>query len=377
MAGIYIHFPFCKQACTYCNFHFSTSLKNKDVLIESMYREIELRNRFFKNEIIDSIYFGGGSPSLLSAKSLGFFILKIKKVFNVSSLVEITIELNPDDSSIEYLNELKEIEVNRASLGIQSFIEEDLNLMKRAHSSDQAFDSIEKVKSVFKNFSIDLIYGLPNSNLDKWMFNLNTSLTYEPPHISCYALTVEPKTLLKKQIDSGETSLIEESKVEEQYLNMVNYLQKNKYDNYEFSSFAKPGYHSINNNGYWKGKPYLGIGPSAHSFDGNNKRSWNINQNNLYIKSIKENKLPFTEEHLSLKDKFNETIMIGLRTSTGVSLKEIRDKLGNKFADYLEENSKNRILSNDLYWDRGHLHVTKKSKFLSDGIASDLFIIDL
>ena len=377
MAGIYVHFPFCKQACTYCNFHFSTSLKNKDVLIESMYREIELRNRFFKNEIIDSIYFGGGSPSLLSAKSLGFFILKIKKLFNVSRLVEITVELNPDDSSTEYLNELKEIEVNRVSLGIQSFIEEDLNLMKRAHSSDQAFDSIEKVKSVFKNFSIDLIYGLPNSNLDKWMFNLNTSLTYEPPHISCYALTVEPKTLLKKQIDSGEILLIDESKVEEQYLNMVNYLQKNKYDNYEFSSFAKPGNHSINNNGYWKGKPYLGIGPSAHSFDGNNKRSWNINQNNLYIKSIKENKLPFTEEHLSLKDKFNETIMTGLRTSTGVSLKEIRGNLGNKFADYLEENSKNRILSNDLYWDRGHLHVTKKSKFLSDGIASDLFIIDL
>jgi len=377
MAGIYIHFPFCKQACTYCNFHFSTSSKNHNTIIEIMLREIELRVDFFENEIIDSIYFGGGSPSLLAPKSISFFILKIKKLFNVSGSAEITLELNPDDSSIEYLKELKIIGINRLSLGIQSFIEEDLSLMKRVHSSYQAYSSIENVSSIFKNFSIDLIYGLPNSNLKKWMFNLNTSLSYEPPHLSCYALTVEPKTVLKKQIISGEVLLIEEFKVEEQYLKMVNYLQANKYDNYEFSSFAKPGNYSINNNGYWKGNPYLGIGPSAHSFDGKNKRSWNVNQNNLYVKSIKESKLPLTEEYLSLNDIFNETIMTSLRTSTGVSVKAIRDKLGDKFANSLKKNSKDRVVSNDLYWDGDYLHVSKKSKFLTDGIASDLFIIDL
>lgn len=377
MAGIYIHFPFCKQACTYCNFHFSTSLKNHEILLESMYKEIELRNNFFKNEIIDSIYFGGGSPSLLTTKSIHKFILKLKSFFNISSSAEITVELNPDDSSTKYLKDLKEIGVNRLSLGIQSFIDEDLQLMNRAHSSLQAYESIEKVKSIFKNFSIDLIYGLPNSNLNNWMYNLNTSLSFDPPHMSCYVLTIEPKTLLKKQIDSGKVSLIEESKVEEQYSMMVEYLEENQYHNYEFSSFAKHGNRSINNSGYWEGKPYLGIGPSAHSFDGKNKRSWNISQNKLYLKSIKENKLPLTEENLSPKDKFNEKIMTGLRTSSGVSLNYIKDEFGSRYANYLEENSKNLILSNDLYWDGDSLHVTKKSKFLSDGIASDLFIIDL
>jgi len=377
MAGIYIHFPFCKQACTYCNFHFSTSLKSQNFIINSMYRELELRDNFFKNELIDSIYFGGGSPSLLSPELAGRFILKIKKMFNVSKSVEITLELNPDDSSKEYLNGLKENKINRLSIGVQSFIEDDLKLMKRAHTSNQAFKTMKEVKSLFKNFSIDLIYGLPNSNIEKWKFNLNTALSYDPPHISCYALTIEPKTVLKKQIALGEVLLIEESEVEKQFHHTINYLEKKKYDNYEFSNFARSGNYSVNNNGYWKGKPYLGIGPSAHSFDGNNMRSWNINQNNIYIKSIKENKLPITEEYLSLKDKFNEIIMTGLRTSSGVSLKIIREKIGKKFANYLKENSKNRILSNDLYWDGDHLHVTKKSKFLSDGIASDLFMIDL
>ena len=377
MADIYIHFPFCKQACTYCNFHFSTSFKNQDLIIKSMYRELELRAGFFKNELIDSIYFGGGSPSLLSPELLGRFILKIKKTFNVSNSVEITLELNPDDSSIEYLNGLKENKINRLSIGVQSFIEDDLKLMKRAHTSNQAFKTMKEVKSLFKNFSIDLIYGLPNSNIEKWKFNLNTALSYDPPHISCYALTVESKTVLKKQVALGEVLLIEESEVEEQYHHMINYLEKKKYDNYEFSNFAHSGNYSVNNNGYWKGKPYLGIGPSAHSFDGNNMRSWNINKNNLYIKSIGENKLPITEEHLSLKDRFNEIVMTGLRTSSGVSLKIIREKIGKKFVNYLEKNSKNRILSNDLCWDGDHLHVTKKSKFLSDGIASDLFMVDL
>ena len=377
MAGIYFHIPFCKQACTYCNFHFSTVSKNKDLLIDSMYRELELRKGFFNDEIIDSIYFGGGSPSVLSPKLIGRLIMKAKNIFNISNSAEITLELNPDDSSLEYLEALKANRINRLSIGVQSFIEEDLRLMNRVHSSDQAFNAINDSRSVFENFSIDLIYGLPNSNKEKWTFNLNNALLFNPPHISSYALIVEPKTILKKQVDSGEILLVDESEVERQYHYMIKCLEKKNYNNYEFSSFAKSENYSVNNNGYWKGKPYLGIGPSAHSFDGNNKRSWNISQNNLYIKAIKRNQLPFTEEILSLKDRYNEVVMIGLRTSSGVSLSFIRENIGNKFADYLEENSKKQILSNKLFWEGDNLHVTKKSKFLSDGIASDLFIIDL
>lgn len=377
MAGIYIHFPFCKKACTYCNFHFSTSLNYQKTMVESMLKEIDLRKSFFSKELIDSIYFGGGSPSLLSAKLIGEFILKIKKIFNVSDLVEITLEMNPDDSSRDYLLELKENKVNRLSLGVQSFFDDDLKLINRIHSANDAIESLKIIKDTFNNFSIDLIYGLPYSNTQKWEYNLKTALKFEPPHISSYALTVENKTVLKKQVDNGNTKLIDEALVEEQYFYMIDLLEKNNYDNYEFSNFAFPKNYSVNNNGYWKGNPYMGIGPSAHSFNGKNKRSWNVKYNKLYIKSIKENKLLFNEENLSLKDRFNEIVMTGLRTSSGISLKTIREKIGEKYADFLEKTSEKRVISNDLYWDADNLHVSKKSKFLTDGIASDLFLINL
>ena len=376
MAGIYLHFPFCKQACSYCNFHFSTSHKNKGALIKSMYKEIDLRADFFDDKIIESIYFGGGSPSLLDPKTIGNFILKIKSIFKVSRMVEITLEINPDDSSLDYLLKLKENKINRLSIGVQSFLKEDLILMNRVHSVDQSFKTLNDVKHNFDNFSIDLIYGLPYSNIDKWKFNLDTALSFNPPHISSYILTVEPKTALKRKIDKGEVALIEENEIENQYRYMVSYLESLGYINYEFSSFTNSGKYSINNNGYWHGKPYLGIGPSAHSYDGKNKRSWNVKQNNLYINSIQENKLFFTEEILSQNDRFNEIIMTGLRTSSGVSLKLIKKIIGKKYADFLEENSKKRVLLNDLYWDGDSLHVSKKSKFLSDGIASELFILN-
>ena len=376
MAGIYLHFPFCKQACSYCNFHFSTSLKNKGALIKSMHKEIDLRADFFDDKIIESIYFGGGSPSLLDPKTLGNFILKIKSIFKVSRMVEITLEINPDDYSLDYLLKLKENKINRLSIGVQSFLKEDLILMNRVHSVDQSFKILNDVKYNFDNFSIDLIYGLPYSNIDKWKFNLDTALSFNPPHISSYILTVEPKTALKRKIDKGEVSLIDENEIEKQYRYMVSFLESLGYINYEFSSFTNSGKYSINNNGYWHGKPYLGIGPSAHSYDGKNKRSWNVKQNNLYINSIQENKLLFTEEILSQNDRFNEIIMTGLRTSSGVSLKHIKKEIGTKYADFLEENSKKRVFLNDLYWDGDSLHVSKKSKFLSDGIASELFILN-
>ena len=377
MAGVYFHFPFCKQACTYCNFHFSTSLNKKNLMIRSMLKELKLRKDFFNNDIVDSIYFGGGTPSLIDAKLIGEFILSVKENFKVSDDIEITLELNPDDSSIKYLTSLKENQVNRLSIGIQSFNQEDLFLMNRSHTANQSYDTIKMVKDLFDNFSLDLIYGIPHSNIDKWKFNLNEALSFDPPHISSYALTVEDKTILKKQILSGELIPLGELDIEKQYWHMINYLEEINYHNYEFSNFSKPGYYSKNNLGYWGGKAYLGIGPSAHSFDGNMTRSWNVSQNMSYLNSIKKNSLPLSQELLSLKDRFNELIMTGLRTSSGVSAKEIKDKIGEKFVSYLEDNAKKRVLSKDLYWDGDYLHVSKKSKFLSDGIASDLFLINL
>jgi oxygen-independent coproporphyrinogen-3 oxidase len=342
-----------------------------------MLKELKLRKDFFNNDIVDSIYFGGGTPSLIDAKLIGEFILHVKENFKVSEDIEITLELNPDDSSIKYLTSLKENHVNRLSIGIQSFNQEDLFLMNRSHTANQSYDTIKMVKDLFDNFSLDLIYGIPHSNIDKWKFNLNEALSFDPPHISSYALTVEDKTILKKQILSGELIPLGELDVEKQYWHMINYLEEINYHNYEFSNFSKPGYYSKNNLGYWGGKAYLGIGPSAHSFDGNMTRSWNVSQNMSYLNSIKKNSLPLSQELLSLKDRFNELIMTGLRTSSGVSTKEIKDKIGEKFVCYLEDNAKKRVLSKDLYWDGDYLHVSKKSKFLSDGIASDLFLINL
>ncbi len=376
MAGIYFHFPFCKKACTYCNFHFSTSFKKKKLVLSSMIKELIMRKDFLNNKIIESIYFGGGSPSLIDPNLVGEFIQCVKDYYKVSEDAEITMELNPDDASYEYINSLKKNKVNRISIGVQSFIEEDLLLMNRSHNSHQAFRSIEMVKDTFENFSLDLIYGMPTTNLDKWKFNLSKAISYDPPHLSSYVLTVEDKTILKKQISSGELHSIPEKEVEDQYWYMINYLEKFKYHNYEFSSFSKSGYYSKNNNGYWSGKAYLGIGPSAHSFDGLMTRSWNVSQNSSYLNSIEQNCLPLSMESLSLKDRFNEMVMTGLRTSSGVSIQKIRSKIGEKFVSYLEETAKKRVLSNDLYWDGDHLHVTKKSKFLSDGIASDLFLVN-
>ena len=377
MAGIYFHFPFCKKACTYCNFHFSTSLNNTNLMIKSMQQELRMRKDFFKNNIVNSIYFGGGTPSLIHPKLIGDFVLFIKDNFKVSDDIEITLELNPDDASLDYLNALKQNHINRLSIGIQSFNQEDLDLMNRPHNASQAYIALEMIRDIFENFSMDLIYGIPHSNLDKWKFNLDEALSFNPPHLSLYALTVEDKTVMKKQILSGKLTPLNEFDVEQQYWYMIKLLEKNNYINYEFSNFSKPGYISKNNEGYWSGSAYLGIGPSAHSFDGKMTRSWNISQNIKYLNSIKKKSLPLSIESLSLKDRFNELVMTGLRTSSGVSTQKIRKQIGEKFVAYLEENAKKRILSNDLYWDGDNLHITKKSKFLSDGIASDLFLVNL
>ena len=342
-----------------------------------MAKELDMRASFLKNCPLESIYFGGGSPSLMDPGELGSFIQDANKRFSFDSEIEITVELNPDDVSLDYLQRLKKEAVNRVSLGIQSFRNKDLQLMNRVHNSDQARQALEACLSVFENVSVDLIYGMPYTNIEDWKENLSFLNQYPIPHIAAYALTVEPKTALAAQLVKGEVVLLDEEEVVAQYEYLVNKTESKGLMNYEFSNFGKPGFFSVNNSNYWKRKPYLGIGPGAHSYDGNTIRNWNISNNNLYRKAIEQGKLAFESEVLSKKDMFNETLMTGLRTQWGVNRVQIEKDFGEIYARHLEEQCTDHILQNNLFWDGDTLMVTKQARFLTDGIAADLFLVAL
>mgnify|MGYP001627756016 FL=1 len=371
--GLYIHIPFCKQACHYCDFHFSTSLKKKTELVNALCKELTLRKDELTGEI-ETIYFGGGTPSLLSFDELQQIFTTINKNYRVAKIAEITLEANPDDLTKEVLIQLHKSEINRLSIGVQSFFEEDLKLMNRAHNATEALQCINEAKRYFDNISIDLIYGIPKMTPQRWKKNLEIALNLNVPHLSCYALTVEPKTALKKFIEKGLVPPVDEENAKQHYEILLNETDKAGLVNYEFSNFGKPGFHSKNNTAYWEGKPYLGIGPSAHGYDGNS-RSWNVANNTKYIKSIEAGILPLEVEKLTVKDKYNEYIMTGLRTMKGVSLKKVEADFGEKFLKYLLRQTKSHI-ENELLINEFHsLKVSKKGKFLSDGIASDLFYV--
>ena len=374
MSNLYFHYPFCKQACHYCNFHFSTNSKNKDTLWETMKKELVLRSKEI-SEPIESIYFGGGSPSLLSPKAIEDLIKLIKLHFKLEDHLEVTLEVNPDDVTADYLSGLKKAGINRLSLGVQSFIDKDLVLMNRAHNNSQSLNALEIISKTFTNYSLDLIYGMPYSSLAEWEENLKTALGFNPPHISAYALTVEEKTALYHNVKKGEVVLLSEEAVEKQYQLMVQKLESLGYINYEFSNFGKPEFFSRNNQNYWQGKSYVGIGPAAHSFDGKNIRKWNVSNNQLYINSIKEGKLPYEEEQLTLKDRYNEYLMTGLRTTHGISLLHVQETFGDRYGMYLEEQAARHLSENFFFWDGDHLKVSAKAKFLTDGLASDLFMV--
>ena len=373
MAGIYIHFPFCKQACDYCNFYFSTKMNNKEDLIFSLKKEIDLRYNELRTDTLESIYFGGGSPSLLSLNELNGIISKLKEKFFISNKTEITLELNPDDVSREYIEGLKQIGINRLSLGIQSFLDKDLMMMNRNHSSIQSLKALEIVSENFENYSIDLIYGIPKSSLKDFLFNINKALEFEPKHFSCYALTIEPKTVLDYKVKNKKLFMPTDKLVKKQFDEMVSIFEKKKYLHYEISNFAKSDYQSINNSNYWLGKQYLGIGPSAHSFDGNSRRSWNVSNTNLYIKSIKEGKLFLDGENLTISESFNEYIMLGLRTSSGISIQKIEKFFGSIYLKHLMKQVESYVDSKLLHLDGDNITITSNGKFLSDKIASDLF----
>ncbi len=374
MSGIYIHIPFCKQACHYCDFHFSTSLKKKDELVNALCTELVLR----KEEIgeVETIYFGGGTPSLLSSEELNQIFETIYSNHKISENPEITLEANPDDLSEEQIHKFTNSRINRLSIGIQSFYEEDLKLMNRAHNASEALDCIVEAKKYFENISIDLIYGIPGMSDERWKKNLEIALNLDVPHLSCYALTVEPKTALKKFIEKGIVPPVDEEVAKQHYEILLNETEKAGLENYEFSNFGKPGFHSRNNTAYWEGKSYLGIGPSAHSFDGNT-RSWNVANNSKYIQSIQDGILPSEMEILSKEDKYNEYIMTGLRTQKGVSLQKVESEFGKNFSDYLRKQATNALQNKLLNLEDNTLKISKKGKFLSDGIAADLFLVNL
>ena len=374
MSGIYLHIPFCKKACHYCNFHFSTSMRYADDMVKAIQQELRLRKHDAKLPV-ETIYFGGGTPSVLSPAQLRLLLDEVKSSFSVVVDPEITLEANPDDLSPDYIHGLKNLGFNRLSIGVQSFLDDELTLMNRAHNGTQALSSIEHAKKEFDNVSIDLLFGNPNTTLDDWKRNLDYALQIEVPHISSYALTLEPKTALKRFVDKGVVSLLDEKVVEAQFHHLVDTLTQASYDHYELSSFGKPGYHSQNNKGYWQGKTYLGIGPSAHGFDGN-KRYWNVSNNASYMQQIAKGELPQTIEKLSVIDRFNESIMIGLRASWGVSLQTMENDLGLRYRQHLENQAKRFVDEGLLHYENNALKTTPKGAFLADGISADLFLID-
>lgn len=376
MSGIYIHIPFCKQACHYCDFHFSTSMKKKEQMVLALAKEIELRKSEFQDEVIETIYFGGGTPSRFTIEDLRLLIDEVYKNYEITQYPEITIEANPDDLSEDYLIELKKIGINRLSIGIQSFFEDDLELMNRAHNSAEANTCLEIATRYFDNITIDLIYGMPNMTNEKWLQNIETALSFNIPHISSYALTVEPKTALHSFIQKGIIPNLDENLASEHFYLLVQKLEENGFVHYELSNFGKPDYFSKNNSAYWLGKKYIGIGPSAHSYNGIS-RSWNISNNAIYLNAIAENRLPFEVEILSKTDQYNEYIMTGLRTIWGVSLEKIEAEFGKTYLDYLNKQASKFIIDNLLFVENNTLKTTKKGKFLTDGIASDLFFLNL
>ncbi|HEX9981271.1 MAG TPA: radical SAM family heme chaperone HemW [Flavobacterium sp.] len=375
MPGIYIHIPFCKQACHYCDFHFSTSFKKKDDIVAALAKELVMRKNE-SGEPVETIYFGGGTPSVLSDAEISFLIETVYQNYAVAENPEITLEANPDDLPAQRIQALSKTKINRLSIGIQSFFEDDLRMMNRAHDSGQAKAALAEATKFFDNITIDLIYGIPGMSDEKWKQNIATALAFGIPHISSYALTVEPKTALHKMVNSAQITPPSDEAAESHFHILTEILEASGFIQYELSNFGKPGYFSRNNSAYWLGKKYIGIGPSAHSYDGKS-RSWNISNNSLYLKTILNGALPSEKEILSVTDRYNEYVMTGLRTIWGISLEKIYNEFGEPAFSYLEKRSRRFLDDGHLFLDHDVLRTTKKGKFLTDGIASDLFLINL
>jgi len=372
MAGIYIHIPFCGHACTYCDFYFTTHLQFKEKFLNTICHEIELRNGFLDDDEISTIYFGGGTPSQLSAKEIERILNEIKKNFRVTKNVEITLECNPDDINLNSAKALYSIGVNRLSMGIQSFHDNELKLLGRQHTGKEALDAVDAIqKAGFSNFNLDLIYGIPNSDLISWKKNLETIIKLQPNHISSYCLTIEPGTQLDYQVKKKRVVLPSENVVINQFEALMDNLEASKYDHYEISNFALKGFESKHNTSYWQGTSYLGLGPSAHSFNGINRKI-NIANTNKYCDLLKDDK-GFEWEYLSETNRFNEYLMTGLRTKWGIDLEFIQENFPDSFILQLKIDLENPIKNSLLLLNNSNVVLTQKGKLFADKIASDLF----
>lgn len=383
MPGIYIHIPFCRQACHYCNFHFSTSLRHKEAMLTAMLRELDLRKDYLDEKELDSIYFGGGTPSLLTAAELMLFFDAIGKYFTLRPGAEITLEANPDDLTADKIRALRDTPVNRLSIGIQSFREEDLRFFNRAHNAAQARACLEKALSAgFSNLTIDLIYGAPTTSDKHWAENLDIFFSYGIPHLSSYALTVEARTALAHFVETGKAPAIDEEKTARQYEFLLASMKAHHYVHYEISNFALPGHFAVHNSSYWRGEAYLGIGPSAHSFNGES-RQWNVANNAHYIRLLANptgspnlSGLPevFEIEYLSPATRYNEYAMTSLRTIWGVELSRLR-QMGAEYESYFLSHIRPFLETGLAEEEGGIIRLTDAGSLMADGIASAVFIV--
>lgn len=372
MAGMYIHIPFCKQACNYCNFHFSTSLKYKDDIVKAILREIDNRKDYLEDKKIRSIYFGGGTPSLLSKDELNMIIASISKTYDLSDLQEVTLEANPDDLSPEKLKEIHGTIINRLSIGIQSFHQDDLDFMTRAHTAEEGIRSIKEAQEIgFENITIDLIYGVPTSSSAKWEENLEHFFELAIPHLSSYALTVEDRTAYAHQIKKGKVSAPDEDDLAEQYDLLQKYVRENQFEHYELSNYAKSGFHAVHNSSYWEGESYLGIGPSAHSFNGTS-RQWNVANNSLYLRSDFAKDDFFQREELSERDRYHDALISQLRTKKGISLGLIEKEFSQKVRDHFFRSAEN--LKEYLKMEKASYAIKEEYWLTSDDIVRKLML---
>lgn len=374
MFGIYIHIPFCKQACHYCNYHFSTSLKHKSRLVQAIGKELILRKDELKGQA-KTIYFGGGTPSLLDEEDLTYLFQIIFDNYDVLEDAEITIETNPDDLTVNMLETLAKTPINRLSIGVQSFYDSDLKWMNRAHNAKEALECLTLAKAYFPNISIDLIYGVPQMDNERWAQSLDIAFDLKIPHISFYALTVEPNTALERFIEKKKSPPVVDDHAFAHYRILQRKANEANYQNYEFSNFSKTGYYSQNNMAYWSDNSYLGIGPSAHGYDGK-RRCWNIANNILYAKKIEAGELALECEELSLTDRYNEYVMTRFRTLKGMSLIELQERFGEELYNYALAQAKDHLDAERLAVSQGYLRVTELGRFQTDGMSSDLFFVD-
>lgn len=374
MPGIYLHIPFCKQACYYCNFHFSTTLRQKDAMVEAILLELELQREYLGGQPLSSIYFGGGTPSLLDLKSLELIFEKIHQLHPVLPDAEITLEANPDDLTTEKLHDLRQYTpVNRLSIGIQSFADADLQWMNRAHNARHARTCLDNALAAgFQDLTIDLIYGAPTTPDAQWAENLRIAFDYDVPHLSCYCLTVEEGTALGTFVRKGQQPAVDEERAAAQFEYLIGATAAQGYEHYEISNFAKPGRYARHNSSYWRGEPYLGIGPSAHSFNGES-RQWNIANNALFIKSLAEGKVPYEREILTPAQRFNEYMMTALRTMWGVEATVVQ-AFGEPFAGHFQQAVQPFLASGVIDKTDGKYKLTQVGKLLADKVSMELFI---